>query len=116
MSPAASCEVIPCLYCPLRPVWSKGLLLVIRRIPLNAFAPYKAEDAPGNNSTLNTSVSVIPSKFPNGKFNAGAELSIPSTSCTNLVFANVAKPLVLIALNVKLFTFISTPFMFSNPS
>ena len=116
MSPAASCEVIPCLYCPLNPVWSNGFLLFIKRIPLNAFAPYRAEDAPGNNSTLNTSVSVIPSKLPNGKFKAGAELSIPSTNCTNLVFANVAKPLVLIALKVKLLTLISTPFMFSNPS
>ena len=83
---------------------------------MNAFAPYKADEAPGIISTLNTSVSVIPSKLPSGKFNAGAELSIPSTNCTNLVFAKVANPLVLIALNVKLLTFISTPFKFSRPS
>ena len=114
--PAASCTVRPLLYWPLTPWWSNGFLLLINRIPLNAFAPYKAEEVPGTNSTSSTSVSTIPNKFPNGKLRAGAELSIPSTNCTNLVFAKVAKPLVLIDLKVKLFTFISTPFKFSRPS
>ena len=47
-----------------------------------ALAPYKAEEAPGINSTLLTSNSLSPNKFPIGKFNPGAELSIMSTSCT----------------------------------
>ena len=71
---------------------------------------------PGRSSTLRTSVSVIPNKFPKGKLSAGAELSIPSTNCIKRVFANVANPLVLIDLNVKLLVLISTPFKFSNPS
>jgi hypothetical protein len=28
----------------------------MNKIPLNAFAPYKAEEAPGSNSTLATSI------------------------------------------------------------
>ena len=88
----------------------------MNKIPLNAFAPYNAEAAPGSNSTLWISVSIIPTRFPIGKFNAGVELSIPSTNCMNLVLAKVAKPLVLTDLNVKLLTFTSTPFRFSRPS
>ena len=88
----------------------------MNKIPLNAFAPYKAEAAPGSNSTLCTSVSVIPNKLPSGKLSAGAELSIPSTNCIKRVLANVAKPLVLMDLKVKLLVFISTPFRFSKPS
>ncbi len=85
-------------------------------IPLNAFAPYNAEEAPGNNSTVFTSNSDIPKRLPIAKFNAGEELSIPSTSCIKRVFANVAKPLVFTDLNVKLFVLTSTPFKFSKPS
>ena len=85
-------------------------------IPLKAFAPYNAEDAPGNNSTVFTSNSDIPSKLPKAKFNAGDELSIPSTNCIKRVFAKVAKPLVFTDLNVKLLVLISTPFKFSKPS
>ena len=85
-------------------------------IPLKAFAPYNAEDAPGKISTVATSNSDIPKRFPIAKFNAGDELSIPSTNCINLVFANVAKPRVFTDLNVKLFVLISTPFKFSKPS
>ena len=85
-------------------------------IPLKAFAPYNAEEAPGNNSTVFTSNSDIPNKFPKAKFNAGEELSIPSTNCIKRVFAKVAKPRVLTDLNVKLLVFTSTPFKFSNPS
>ena len=81
-----------------------------------ALAPYNAELVPGINSTFKTSVSVIPKRFPNGKFKAGAALSIPSTNCTNLVLANVPNPLELIALKVKLFVLMSTPFKFSSPS
>ena len=85
-------------------------------IPLNAFAPYSAEEAPGNNSTVSTSNSDIPSKFPNAKFNAGEALSIPSTNCMKRVFAKVAKPRVFTDLKVKLLVFTSTPFKFSKPS
>ena len=85
-------------------------------IPLKALAPYNADEAPGNNSTLLTSSSDKPNKFPKAKFNAGEELSIPSTNCMKRVLANVAKPLVFTDLNVKLFVLISTPFKFSNPS
>ena len=41
-------------------------------------APYKAEDAPGNNSILSTSNSVKPITLPTEKFKPGAWLSIPS--------------------------------------
>ncbi len=58
---------------------------------------------------------IIPTKFPIGKFNAGVELSIPSTNCINLLFENVANPLVFTDLNVKLLVFTSTPFRFSRP-
>ena len=100
----------------LIPWSSKGLLLVINIIPLNAFAPYSAEDAPGNNSTVFTSNSDIPKRLPIAKFKAGDELSIPSTNCIKRVFAKVAKPRVFTDLNVKLFVLISTPFKFSKPS
>ena len=83
---------------------------------MNAFAPYNADDAPGNNSTVLTSNSDIPNKLPIAKFKAGEELSIPSTNCIKRVFANVAKPRVFTDLKVKLFALISTPFKFSNPS
>ena len=85
-------------------------------IPLKAFAPYSAEDAPGNISTDSTSNSESPNKLPTAKFNPGAELSIPSTNCMNLSFAKVAKPRVFTDLKVKLFVFTSTPFKFSKPS
>ena len=71
-------------------------------IPLKALAPYNADDAPGRSSTLATSSSESPIKFPNTKFKAGEELSIPSTSCIKRVLATVAKPLVLTDLNPKL--------------
>ncbi|MNF65002.1 hypothetical protein D3C84_467520 [compost metagenome] len=94
----------------------KGLLLVINIIPLKAFAPYSAEEAPGKSSTLATSISEIPIKLPNTKFNAGDELSIPSTNCIKRVFATVAKPRVLIDLNEILLVLKFTSFKFSKPS
>ena len=87
----------------------------MNKIPLKAFAPYNAEDAPGSNSTLKTSVSTIPTKLPIGKFKAGVELSIPSTNCIKRVLAKDAKPLVLTDLKVKLLVLTSTPFKFSSP-
>ena len=86
----------------------------MNKIPLNALAPYKAEDAPGSNSTLFTSSSFIPRKFPTAKLSAGDALSIPSTNCTKRTFAKVAKPLVFTELNVKLPLLRSTPFKFSK--
>ena len=85
-------------------------------IPLKAFAPYNADDAPGSNSTVFTSNSDIPNKLPIAKLSAGDELSMPSTNCIKRVFANVAKPLVFTDLKVKLLVFTSTPLRFSKPS
>ena len=88
----------------------------MNKIPLNAFAPYKADDAPGNNSTLWTSNSDTPTRLPKTKFNKGEELSIPSTNCMKRVLATVAKPLVLIDLKDILLVFICTSLRFSKPS
>ena len=81
-SPAASWEVKPCLYVALTPWKSNGLLLFINKIPFVALAPYKAEEAPGINSTLWISNSWIPSKLPAEKPKPGASLFIPSTNWT----------------------------------
>ena len=88
----------------------------MNKIPLNAFAPYNADEAPGSNSTLCTSNSESPIKFPKTKFKAGEELSIPSTNCIKRVLATVAKPLVLIDLKFKLLVLKCTSFKFSKPS
>ena len=116
MVPAAFCDVCPNFAYPVIPWLVNGLLLVINNIPLKAFAPYKAEDAPGSNSTLCTSISDKPIKFPKTKFNKGDELSIPSTNCIKRVLATEANPRVLIDLNDILEVFICTSFMFSSPS
>ena len=81
---------------------------------MNALGPYKAEDEPGTISTLSKSSGLIPTKFPVGKFRSGADVSIPSTSCTNLVFASVAKPLVLTAAKFRLPLLTLTPLMCSS--
>ena len=51
---------------------------------------------------LSKSSGLTPTRLPVGKFRSGADVSIPSTSCTNLVFASVEKPLVFIAAKFKL--------------
>ena len=55
-------------------------------------------------------------RLPKLKFNAGDELSIPSTNCINRVLATVAKPLVFIDLKLKLDVLKCTSFKFSKPS
>ena len=72
--------------------------------------PYKADDAPCNNSILSTSSSLMPKTFPTAKFKAGAWLSIPSISWLNRRFPLPLKPLVLMVRNVKLDVVRSTPF------
>ena len=105
-------EVVPpILACALNPGYSKGLLLFIKRIPLKALGPYRAEAAPGTSSTLSTSRSEMPTRFPVGKFNSGAEISIPSTRVTNRTLAMVANPLVLMELKVILPVLVVTPLM-----
>ena len=52
----------------------------MNNIPFTALAPYKAEAAPGINSTLWISNSWIPSKLPAEKPSPGASLFIPSTN------------------------------------
>jgi hypothetical protein len=50
----------------------------MNKIPLNAFAPYKAEDAPGATQHFER-LFLTPIIIPRTKFNKGEELSIPST-------------------------------------
>ena len=101
--------MIPGFTITLKPGYLNGLLLFIRIVPFIPPGPYKADDAPGNSSTLSTSSSVRPVKFPTKKFNPGAWLSIPSTSWLTLVLPLPLKPRVLGVLKVRLDVVISTP-------
>ena len=63
---------------------------------------------------LSKSSGLTPTRLPVGKFRSGADVSIPSTSCTNLVFASVEKPLVFIAAKFKLPRLTFIPFICSS--
>ena len=79
-------------------------------VPFMPPEPYKAEDAPGNNSILSTSNAFKPTMAPTEKFSPGAWLSIPSTSWLNLTLPLPPNPRVVGVLKVKEEVVTSTPF------
>ena len=70
--------IAPTFTWALKPWYKKGDFELIKIIPFKAFGPYKADDAPGSNSTPSKSNSEIPTILPTAKFKPGAWLSMPS--------------------------------------
>ena len=85
-------------------------------MPLIAFMPYRAEEAPGVTSTLEISSSVGPIALPSGTPSVAAWLSTPSTSCMKRKLLGTLKPRVLNTLKVRPAVVICTPFRLPSAS
>ena len=106
----------PVLTCTLKPGYINGFLEFINRVPFVPPEPYKADEAPGNNSTLSTSNSDKPMMLPTEKFKPGACVSIPSVIWFTRTLPFELKPRVLIERKVKDCELLSTPLRLAKAS
>ena len=90
---------------------------MIKRTPLKAFGPYRADEAPGRNSTSATSISEMPTILPRAKLPlAIPALSTPSISWISPVLCISPKPRPVAPLKIMLLAIRLTSRRSARPS